>query len=109
LPFPLVDELDPSVSLDIFREGRSKESYVPVTGVTSGVLRGVGLAGQANNGEVMAGAVEPLAAIDYRGVLTKCVVQPDCVVDGTDQEIRKAGNRNVRLSRVGMGIRIKLI
>lgn len=51
-------------------------------GVGRGVLRGVGLAGQASSGEVMAGAVDPLAAIvpvyakrpcpcfvDYRGPL----------------------------------------
>jgi len=66
LPFPplhrfLVSE-GPKVSLDI-REGRSKDSNVPVAGVTSGVLLGVGLAGQAKSGEVIAGAVEPLTAM----------------------------------------------
>jgi hypothetical protein len=50
------------VSLDI-RDGRSKDSNVPVAGVTSGVLLGVGLAGQAKSGEVIAGAVEPLTAM----------------------------------------------
>jgi hypothetical protein len=52
----------PKVSLEI-REGRSKDSNVPVAGVTSGVLLGVGLAGQAKSGEVIVGAVEPLAAM----------------------------------------------
>jgi hypothetical protein len=52
----------PNVSLDI-RDGRSKDSNVPVAGVTSGVLLGVGLAGQAKSGEVIAGAVEPLTAM----------------------------------------------
>jgi hypothetical protein len=66
LPFPplqrSLDEVGPKVSLDI-REGRSKVWNVPVAGVTTGVLLGVGLAGQAKSGEVIAGAVDPLAAM----------------------------------------------
>lgn len=66
LPFPplhrSLDPAGPKVSLEM-RDGKSEDSNVPVAGVTSGVLLGVGLAGQAKSGEVMAGAVEPRAAI----------------------------------------------
>jgi hypothetical protein len=66
-PFPLASALiltwGPNLSVEILRDGKSKDSNVPVAGVTSGVLQGVGLAGHAKSGEVMAGAVEPLTAM----------------------------------------------
>jgi hypothetical protein len=68
LPFILaLGRVMPKVSVEIVRDGKSKDSNVPVAGVTSGVLRGVGFAGQARSGEVMAGAVEPLTAMSRRG------------------------------------------
>lgn len=67
LPFILeVLCASPNVSVGMVRVGKSKDSNVPVTGVTSGVLRGVGFAGQAKSGEVIAGAVEPLTAMLWR-------------------------------------------
>lgn len=64
LPFILaLVRVGSNASVGIFRDGKSNDSNVPVTGVTSGVLRGVGFAGQARSGEVMAGAVEPRTAM----------------------------------------------
>lgn len=40
-------------------DGKVDDSNVAVAGVAKGVLLGVGFAGQASSGEVMAGAVDP--------------------------------------------------